>query len=79
MIEPEMSDPEITSVPSEMPAPGEPTWGERRGPYVSPTLEALLQLLHAWKGGVAPHPPATLERLLHQVSLPEGVMVLMEL
>lgn len=46
---------------------------------MSPTREALLQLPHAWKGGVAPHPLATLERLLHQVSLPEGVTVLMEL
>jgi len=46
---------------------------------VCPTLEALQRLLHAWKGGVAPCPPATLERSLLQVGLPEGVMVLMEL
>ena len=44
-----------------------------------PTLEALPRLLHAWKGGVAPCPPATLERSLHHVGLLEGMMVLMEL
>lgn len=68
-----------TSVPEETPTPGESSLGERRGPCVSPGLEALPRLLHAWEGGVAPRPPATVERPLHQVGLPEGVMVLMEL
>lgn len=30
---------------------------------MSPTLEALLQLPHAWKGGVPPRPPRHLGKI----------------